>query len=200
MFYFIVSLGFLLLLLLHLLVLSVIQEFVILHGSKKLKKSASTSVVYTPPSYPIIGCLISFYKNRSHLLDWYTHLLSESPRKTIMVRRLGARPTIVTADPANVEHILRANFCNYPKGRPFTEIVGDFLGNGIFSVDGELWNAQRKLASHEFSTKTLREFVVRTLETEVQTRLLPLFEDCLVPDNGGPRVLDLQVNCYMIKT
>ncbi|KAK8489341.1 hypothetical protein V6N13_021416 [Hibiscus sabdariffa] len=139
-------------------------------------------------SYPVLGCLISFYKNRRRLLDWYTDLLSESPGLTIVVRRLGARRTVVTANPASVEHILRTNFNNFPKGKPFTEILGDLLGSGIFNVDGELWSTQRKLASHEFSTKSLREFIVKALQEEVDDRLVPLLESAMETEE----VLDLQ--------
>ncbi|KAI9174115.1 hypothetical protein LWI28_012151 [Acer negundo] len=143
-----------------------------------------------PTSYPLIGCLISFYKNRSRLLDWYTHLISNSSPQslTIVLQRLGARRTIVTANPENVEHILKTNFANFPKGKPFTEILGDLLGCGIFNVDGELWSSQRKLASHEFSTKSLREFIVKTLQEEVENRLIPLLEDAM----ETKKVLDLQ--------
>ncbi|KAF9668012.1 hypothetical protein SADUNF_Sadunf15G0082500 [Salix dunnii] len=140
-----------------------------------------------PPSYPLIGCLISFYKNRRCLLNWYTDLLSVSPTQTIVVRRLGARRIIVTANPENVEYMLRTNFGNFPKGKPFTEILGDFLGAGIFNVDGELWRTQRKLASHEFSTKSLREFFVATLQ-ELGNRLMQLLEEA----EEAKRVLDLQ--------
>ncbi|CAN4105354.1 unnamed protein product [Withania somnifera] len=143
---------------------------------------------YGPSSYPILGCLVSFYKNRHRLLDWYTRLLSESPTQTILVQRFGAPRTIVTANPNNVEYILKTNFINYPKGQPFTEILGDFLGRGIFNVDGELWNVQRKLASHEFSTNSLREFVVKTLEEVVDTRLIPLLNQAV----QSAKVLDLQ--------
>uniref|UniRef100_A0A803QL38 Cytochrome P450 n=1 Tax=Cannabis sativa TaxID=3483 RepID=A0A803QL38_CANSA len=143
----------------------------------------------SPPCYPVLGCLVSFYKNKTRLLDWYTELLEGSPTNTIVVQRLGARRTIVTANPENVEYMLRANFNNFPKGRPFTEILGDFLGYGIFNVDGELWKTQRKLASHEFSTKSLQEYVMNTLEDEVENCLLPLFES-LAEENRG--VVDLQ--------
>ncbi|KAL2337840.1 hypothetical protein Fmac_012286 [Flemingia macrophylla] len=131
---------------------------------------------HAPPSYPIIGCLNSFYQNRHRLLDWYTNHLAESPSQTIVVRRLGARRTVVTANPSNVEYILKTNFANFPKGKPFTEILGDLLGCGIFNVDGELWHAQRKLASHEFTTRSLRDFIVKTLNDEVHNRLIPLLE------------------------
>ncbi|XP_055827323.1 cytochrome P450 94B3-like [Solanum dulcamara] len=144
--------------------------------------------IYGPSSYPILGCLISFYKNRHRLLDWYTQLLTESPTQTILVQRFGAPRTIITANPDNVEYILKTNFINYPKGKPFTDILGDFLGRGIFNVDGELWNAQRKLASHEFSTNSLREFTVKTLEEVAENRLIPLLHQAA----KSGKVLDLQ--------
>lgn len=141
-----------------------------------------------PPTYPILGCLISFSRNQHRLLDWYTELLAESPTQTIVVRRLGARRTIITANPDNIEYMLKTKFENFPKGEPFTEILGDFLGRGIFNVDGELWRTQRKLVSHEFTAKSLREFLVETLETEANKRLLPILESASA--NGG--VVDVQ--------
>ncbi|KAH1077018.1 hypothetical protein GYH30_052496 [Glycine max] len=142
----------------------------------------------SPATYPLIGCLISFYRNKHRLLDWYTELLAQSPTNTIVVQRLGARRTIVTANPQNVEYMLKTNFNNFPKGKPFTEILGDFLGQGIFNVDGEPWLTQRRLASHEFSTKSLREFVMHTLEKEVCERLVPVLEALC----GENKVVDLQ--------
>ncbi|CAH1419105.1 unnamed protein product [Lactuca virosa] len=140
-------------------------------------------------SYPLIGSLISFHQNSHRLIHWFTHLLSVSPSQTIVLNRLGWKnKMIITANPANVEYILRSNFENYPKGKPFTDILGDFLGMGIFNVDGELWSTQRKLASHEFSTKSLREFMISVLEEEITTRLIPLLESSI--ENGG--VLDMQ--------
>ncbi|KAK4414135.1 cytochrome [Sesamum alatum] len=137
---------------------------------------------------PSIGCLIEFYKNRRRLLDWYTELLSQSETQTIVVYRLGAPRTIVTANPDNVEYILKTNFANFPKGKPFTELLGDFLDLGIFNVDGQMWSVQRKLASHEFSAKSLREFVVKVLEDEVEGRLIPILEDAAEND----KILDMQ--------
>ncbi|XP_062183388.1 cytochrome P450 94B3-like [Phragmites australis] len=132
-----------------------------------------------PRSYPVLGCLVTFYRNRWRLLDWYTELLAASPTQTIVVDRLGARRTVVTANPVNVEHILKSNFGNYPKGKPFTDILGDLLGTGIFNVDGELWYAQRKLVSHEFSARALRELEFAVLEDEARDRLVPALGQAL---------------------
>ncbi|PWA93440.1 cytochrome P450 [Artemisia annua] len=65
---------------------------------------------------------------------------------------------IYTTDPAIVEYILKTNFENYGKGTFTHTWLEDFLGDGIFTVDGQQWREQRKLASHEFSTKVLRDF------------------------------------------
>ncbi|KAL5973049.1 hypothetical protein ACLOJK_039856 [Asimina triloba] len=143
---------------------------------------------YGPPTYPIVGCLIAFYTNRQRLLDWYTQMLAESPTQTIVVERVGARRTIITANPDNVEYMLKTKFHNFPKGQPFTAILGDLLGRGIFNVDGELWHTQRKLASHEFTTKSLRELVLSAIDAEVKGRLLPV----LASAAAEARPVDLQ--------
>ncbi|KAK4272186.1 hypothetical protein QN277_020774 [Acacia crassicarpa] len=141
-----------------------------------------------PPTYPLIGCLISFYANRNRLLHWYTHLLSLSPTNTILIHRLGAPTTIITGNPLNVEYILKTNFLNFPKGKPFTDILGDFLGQGIFNVDGQLWRTQRKLATHEFTGTSLRESVIHALQEEVAERLLPVMDTLRVKQ----QLVDLQ--------
>ncbi|XP_073134181.1 cytochrome P450 94B3-like [Henckelia pumila] len=155
---------------------------------EKFTFSVISNIFVKIPLLPRIKCLVSFYQNRRRLLDWYTQLLSRSKTQTIVVHRLGAPRIVVIANPENVEYILKTNFVNFPKGKPFTELLGDFLGLGIFNVDGEKWSLQRKLASHEFSAKSLREFVVKVLEGEVETRLIPILENAAEND----AILDMQ--------
>lgn len=144
---------------------------------------------YGPNTYPIIGCIFAFSNNRRRLLHWYTELLASSPSQTIIIQRLGARRTIVTANPNNIEHIIKTNFYNYPKGKAFTEILGDLLGQGIFNVDGGRWHVQRKLISHEFTARAMRELLVTTLESEAKERLLPILESA---SNDESLVVDMQ--------
>ncbi|KAJ0980864.1 hypothetical protein J5N97_009119 [Dioscorea zingiberensis] len=101
---------------------------------------------------------------------------------------------IITANPLNVEHILKTNFENYPKGQRSTTFLKDFLGQGIFNSDGEQWRHQRKLASHEFNKRSLRNFVVNTVQWEIENRLLPLLRRAEERDE----VLDLQdiLECF----
>ncbi|KAF6985787.1 hypothetical protein CFC21_003603 [Triticum aestivum] len=156
-----------------------------------LRSGSASSAGHGPRSYPVIGCLLAFYENRRRLLDWYTEMLAASPTQTIVVDRLGARRTVVTANPANVEYILLGNFGNFPKGKPFTDVLGDLLGNGIFNVDGDKWFAQRKLVSHEFSARTLRELEIAVLEAEALDRLVPAMEAAAEPGGGAVDMQDV---------
>ncbi|KAI3713279.1 hypothetical protein L1987_71853 [Smallanthus sonchifolius] len=134
-----------------------------------------TAILYHKLRPNIVG-LISFYKNRHRLLTWYTDLLTASPTQTVVIQRLGARKTIITANPQNVEYMLKINFINFPKGKPFTEILNDFLGHGIFNVDGDLWHAQRKLASHQFTSRSLKQHVEVNVKEAVKSKLFPLLD------------------------
>lgn len=129
-----------------------------------------------PRTYPIVGCQFELMANRGRFLNWITEYISKDPGHTIRVERAfaGGRCQIYTGNPANLEHILKTNFDNYPKGETTREILFPFLGDGIFNADHESWKSQRKLASVEFSTKSLRLFLVEVVEKETLDRLLPL--------------------------
>eukprot|EP01018_Ginkgo_biloba_P035874 Gb_08314 [translate_table: standard] len=100
-------------------------------------------------------------------------MLSSSPSNTVKLRFFsGGFQTIVTANPANLEHVLKTHFDIYPKGDHFRFVLHDFLGRGIFNVDGELWKMERKAASYEFNTKSFRNFVLETVQWEIRNRLM----------------------------
>ncbi|XP_031284987.1 cytochrome P450 94A1-like [Pistacia vera] len=112
----------------------------------------------------------------------------DSPNNTSTLFRPGKVRGVVTANPLNVEHILKTNFENYPKGYRFIRLLEDFLGRGIFNSDGELWKVQRKTSSYEFNTKSLRNFVMENVSTEILSRLVPILNKA----SKTELVLDLQ--------
>uniref|UniRef100_A0A453FR66 Cytochrome P450 n=1 Tax=Aegilops tauschii subsp. strangulata TaxID=200361 RepID=A0A453FR66_AEGTS len=126
--------------------------------------------------YPILGTLPHFVKNQDRFLEWYTGVMQGSPTHTLAFKVPGLTGGAITADPACVEHILKANFANYPKGELSVSMLQDFLGHGIFNSDGEQWLWQRKAASYEFNKRSLRNFVVDAVRFEVVERLLPLLD------------------------
>jgi len=137
--------------------------------------------------YPVVGMLPHLIKNRHRFLEWLTGVLQSIPTHTITFKLLGRRGGVFTADPANVEHMLKTNFGNYPKGE-HVDILADLLGHGIFNSDGEQWLQQRKAASYEFNQRSLRSFVVHTVRFEVVERLLPLLQERA----GAGAVVDVQ--------
>ncbi|EEC68823.1 hypothetical protein OsI_37392 [Oryza sativa Indica Group] len=144
-------------------------------------------------AHPLLGHLPAFVKNSHRFLDWSTELIAGSPEMRIGLWIPGMRSGIVTGNPADVEHILRTNFANYPKGQHAIGMLEDFLGHGLFNSDGEQWLWQRKNASYEFSKRSLRKFVVDVVQAEVANRLLPLLRRAAGDGVGGDAVvLDLQ--------
>ncbi|XWS52863.1 hypothetical protein CRYUN_Cryun11dG0108700 [Craigia yunnanensis] len=127
----------------------------------------------------------SWTKEFDNLCDWYTHLLKKSPTGTIHIHVLG---NTITANPENVEHILKTRFENYPKGKPFSALLGDLLGKGIFNVDGDSWKFQRKMASLELGSISIRMHAFDIVKSEIQSRLIPLLSSV----SGKEQVLDLQ--------
>ncbi|XP_004229915.3 cytochrome P450 704C1-like [Solanum lycopersicum] len=112
-----------------------------LHGKKR----------YHPIGGTIFNQLINF--QRLH------HYMTDLAAKYKTYRLISPfRNKIYTSDPANVEYILKTNIDNYGKGWYNYSILKDLLGNGIFAVDGDKWREQRKLLSHEFSTRVSRDF------------------------------------------
>ncbi|KAJ7969963.1 Cytochrome P450 [Quillaja saponaria] len=101
-------------------------------------------------------------------------MLSPTPSSTVIVPNFLNLPHgICTANPTNIQHLLQSNFSNYVKGSRFHDVLHELLGDGIFNVDGNLWTVQRKIASHDFNTKSLRNFISDTVESGISNRLLP---------------------------
>nr|QLL91377.1 CYP94A1 [Gynostemma pentaphyllum] len=148
----------------------------------------SSSPINGFKSFPLLGSLPVFLLNRHRFLDWTTAILRQTPTHSAVFRRPGKIHGVITANPLNVEHILKTNFENYPKGERFISLLEDFLGRGIFNSDGEIWKIQRKTASYEFNTKSLRNFVMENVEVEIKTRLIPI----LGKASETERFLDLQ--------
>ncbi|XP_021904393.1 cytochrome P450 704C1-like isoform X2 [Carica papaya] len=122
---------------------SLTSKLALNQGKKKRK--------YHPIGGTVFNQLVNF--NRLH------HYMTDLASKHRTYRLLGPfRNEVYTADPVNVEHILKTNFQNYGKGWYNYNILTDLLGDGIFAVDADKWQQQRKLASYDFSTRVLRHF------------------------------------------
>jgi cytochrome P450 len=172
------------------LLLLPLLSILFLTRASALKKQSSpppSTAISPPRSYPVIGSFLALVANRHRRIQWLTDILQVTPSATYVLRRnIGIRQVLV-ANPAVVQHILKTNFHNYGKGG-FNGTLQDFLGHGIFNVDGESWKFQRQVASHEFNTKSLRKFVETVVDTELSDRLIPILSSAAATGT----VLDFQ--------
>ncbi|XP_059441686.1 cytochrome P450 94A1-like [Corylus avellana] len=159
-----------------LLLLPLLSIFFLIKASTPKKQSSPppSTAISLPRSYPIIGSFLAVVANRKRQLQWISDILQVSPSATyVLHHNIGTRH-IFTANPDVVRHILKTHFPNYGKGDYFNGTLKDFLGHGIFNVDGESWRFQRQLASHEFNTKSLRKFIEIVVDAEISDRLIPI--------------------------
>ncbi|KAJ0961646.1 hypothetical protein J5N97_001143 [Dioscorea zingiberensis] len=62
----------------------------------------------------------------------------------------------------------------------------------IFNANDALWALQRKIASREFTTRSLKSFVSDSVRFETNSRLLQFFPDSFTPADSRMKLLDLQ--------
>ena len=133
------------------------------------KRAAGAKDAPSPPYTPLAGHFLQIFPpdgsagQDARLYDWFVELARRHDNTWLMRLPFSelsyATHFVHTTDPANVEHVLRGNFENFPKGPVFRELFADLLGDGIFNADGHHWLAQRKAASKEFSVNKFRHFM-----------------------------------------
>ncbi|KAJ0239892.1 hypothetical protein HA466_0226080 [Hirschfeldia incana] len=137
--------------------------FIVLSFSIYLTIRIFTGKSITNKEYsPVHATIFDLLFHSDELYDYQTDLARKKPTFRFLSP---GQSDIFTADPRNVEHILKTRFDNYSKGHSSRENLADLLGHGIFAVDGEKWKQQRKLASFEFSTRVLRDFSCSVFRT-----------------------------------
>nr|XP_043629397.1 cytochrome P450 704C1-like [Erigeron canadensis] len=104
----------------------------------------------------VVGSVLNLIINFNKVHDYLSDLAAKYKSYRLIVSLF--RADVYTSDPMNVEYIVKTNYQNFGKGKKLRDIMKDLLGEGIFIVDGDKWREQRKVASHEFSTKVLRDF------------------------------------------
>lgn len=139
------------------------------------------------PQLPFIGCMLELLRNLDRQPRWW---LEKTQQMGLIWYgwTLGQPPLVFVIDPVCVEHILKTNFANYPKGENFYTRMKDLLGQGIFNADGTLWKTQRQVASHMFKASIMKGVMMETFEHHGKLVLKKLESFC---DSPG-RYVDVQ--------
>ncbi|KFK38027.1 hypothetical protein AALP_AA3G060700 [Arabis alpina] len=88
---------------------------------------------------------------------------------------LAGMDMLVTADPANIHHILSSNFSNYNRGPDFKEVF-DALGDGIVTSDSELWKDLRKSYQAKIHHQGFQRFSMSTTASKLKDGLVPFLD------------------------
>ncbi|KAI4383506.1 hypothetical protein MLD38_009337 [Melastoma candidum] len=141
-----------------------------------------------PTSWPLLGMMPGLFVNIHRVHDWVTGLL-ERTNCTFQLQGFWFTNTslFITVDPANVNHIMSANFVNFPKGPEFRKIFR-ILGDGIFNADAESWSLQRKATQGLVTHSKFHRFLTRVTRDKIENGLMKVFDN--LAETG--RVVDLQ--------
>lgn len=91
------------------------------------------------------------YTMNDKVMDFWGLLFTRAPAESRTIELTMARQRyIFTADPENVKAILATQFEEYGKGERFHNAWKDFLGDSIFTTDGEQWKKSRNLIRPQF--------------------------------------------------
>ncbi|KAI5210055.1 putative cytochrome 52A4 [Aureobasidium subglaciale] len=93
-------------------------------------------------------------------------------RERLVAKGIGAEPIQMPfSDEENIKAILATQFNDYGKGAQFNSEWHDFLGDSIFTTDGESWHASRQLIRPQFIKDRLSDLAVFEKHLEI---LLPM--------------------------
>ena len=117
----------------------------------KLGSHAPRVRSYLPFGVDVVYRMIHHSRHDTDL-DFWDWLFARSPNeqsKTVEVG-LARRRWIFTADPENIKAILATQFQDFGKGKQFHEDWRPFLGDSIFTTDGQQWHDSRQLIRPQF--------------------------------------------------
>nr|XP_043608758.1 cytochrome P450 86B1-like [Erigeron canadensis] len=130
-----------------------------------------------PMVWPVFGMIPTVVFHLFNFYEWGTKALIESGG-TFYYESIwmGGIYGVATCDPANIEYMLKTNFKNFPKGKDYRETLDDFLGDGIFNADDELWRIQRRVANSEMHSARFMQFSMESIKSLVHDKLLKVLE------------------------
>ena len=130
------------------------------------------------PNYFPMGVDIAYRSltaaNNTRDLEFWTWLFSHSPfshSPTVEVD-IGRQRFVFTADPENIKAILATQFADYGKGKPFHDDWKEFMGDGIFSTDGDLWHSSRQLIRPQFNKQRVSDLEIFEKHSQKLIRML----------------------------
>jgi cytochrome P450 len=157
------------------------------HQVRKLGARGPQRKSYLPFGIDMLYQVVT-YMYRDENLELWELMMKKWGKGGYTIEAGSGERVILTAEPENIKAILATQFKEYGKGEQFRLDWFPFLGNGIFSVDGNLWHNSRQLIRPQFVKDRLSD--IRIFEEHVQTLIKKLEE-------GQVNMLDMMFR-YMV--
>ena len=143
-----------------------------IHKDARIRKLGARGPVrkaYLPWSVDLAYDMISAAKNDLLHENWTSMFKKYArPGQYTVEAGIGER-VILTAEPENIKAILATQFKDYGKGEQFRKDWHAFLGNGIFTTDGQLWHNSRQLIRPQFVKDRLSD--IEIFEEHIQVMI-----------------------------
>ncbi|GLJ19769.1 hypothetical protein SUGI_0358160 [Cryptomeria japonica] len=132
-----------------------------------------------PLNWPLLGMMPSLLWNITNVYDYATKVVIENGgtfkfRGPWISRDLFE---VVTSSPLNLEHILKNDFPNFPRGPYFKGVFFEIFGDGLFTADHDLWRRQRKAVGIAISSSSFRDRNIILLQKSLQEKIIPVLQE-----------------------
>jgi cytochrome P450 len=126
----------------------------------------------SPPGAPLIGNLPEIRKDNA-----LTFLRGYEALGDVVRYPIGPFDIYCLAHPDDVQHILQANHKNYQHPPFLNRKLGEIVGDGLTTIEGEHWRTMRRLSQQAFHRQVVSDYV--ELFTQTTAEML---------DTWGPKV------------
>lgn len=118
-----------------------------------------------PKGHPLLGNLLFTMKNKDPL-GWQLKA-QEKYGVGWSFTLPGVGRLIDVSRPDWIQHVQKDNYLGYVKGNEFHNMMKDVLGSGIFTVDGDKWKHQRKIAARIFTVNTFKNIITGAIRDDL---------------------------------
>lgn len=113
--------------------------------------------------------------SQNRLLEYYFSMFENadpSCPSAVEISIIGRR-SIMTIDPEHIKAVLASNFTHFGKGDRFHSTWEPFLGDSIFTTDGQLWQQSRTLIRPMFLKQKIRDMDIIERWSDVMISKIP---------------------------
>ncbi|KAF2735364.1 cytochrome P450 alkane hydroxylase-like protein [Polyplosphaeria fusca] len=140
---------------------------------RKLGAHAPVRTTYLPYGVDMVYEVLRYFMADESLELW-RHTFEKYAGGRYTVEAWTGERLILTAEPDNIKAILATQFKDFGKGEQFRRDWWPFLGNGIFTTDGELWHNSRQLIRPQFIKDRISDLDI--FEEHVQVLMQKIVE------------------------